>query len=68
MKLVFYIEVPPEEAAGMIGCNDTVTIQVESGNPGGEDGEFTEYMKDVLKEWYDTPRVILWEKEADNEK
>lgn len=51
LKLV--IDTPGERSAGIIGFTDEIEIKVESGDPGGEPGEFEEWIKDCLKEWYD---------------
>ena len=53
---------PGERAAGIIGFSDTITITVESGDPGGDDsGEhsFQEFMLTFLREWYDGATVEL---------
>ncbi len=57
-KIVFSIHVPEEPAAGMIGLNDTITVAVDSGDFGGDKGEFEDAMKEFLVSWYDTPRVV----------
>jgi len=57
---------PYDSAAGIIGFNDTVTITVESGDPGGdESGEysFKEFMLQSLREWYYEAGVKLQEEE-----
>lgn len=57
MKLTFEITFSGETDAGFVPFTDTVTVEVESGNPGGEPGEFTEYMRQSLQDWYGTPCV-----------
>lgn len=55
-KLVFDVYFPGDYSAGMLPFSDTVTIQCESGNFGGEDeGEysFKAAFLDFLREWYD---------------
>ena len=52
MTLVFDISVPSELAAGIRGMTDTVTVEVESGDPGGAPGEFESHMKEALEAWY----------------
>lgn len=49
----FQIECPSEYSAGIIGFSDMVTITIDSGDPGGNHGEFEEWMRDSLREWYD---------------
>lgn len=58
----FFIDCPGELAAGINSYTDTITIMVESGDPGGdESGEdsFCEFMRSALAEWYDGARVNL---------
>jgi len=50
---------PGEMSAGIIGFNDTITVIVDSGDPGGEPGEFEEYIREMLNEWYDGGSVVL---------
>lgn len=50
----FWIHVPSERAAGLPGIDDVITITVDSGDPGGVLGEFEEFMRESLAEWYDT--------------
>lgn len=59
MKYRFEIYSPMEEAAGFYGFTDTVEISVDSGDPGGEPGEFEKYLSSVLSEWYDGAKVTL---------
>jgi hypothetical protein len=63
MKLTFDVEGFSELAAGINGFTDKVTIVVESGDPGGEPGEFQEFMVLALNEWYDTAGVGLREEQ-----
>jgi hypothetical protein len=49
--------------AGITFYGDMVSITVHSGNPGGEHGEFTEYMRQALADWYDAPVATM---DADN--
>lgn len=53
----FTIFHPGELAAGIIGFTDTVTVSVESGDPGGYPGEFESFIQDCLREWYDGAKV-----------
>jgi hypothetical protein len=41
-----------EISAGIIPFSDTIRIIVESGDPGGGDNEFAEFMAYALREWY----------------
>ena len=49
----FVVEHPGERGAGILPFSDSIIIQVASGDPGGDDGEFEEHMRNALKEWYD---------------
>ncbi|MCO5195544.1 MAG: hypothetical protein M9930_19975 [Anaerolineae bacterium] len=42
---------------GIIPYTDMVTVAVLSGDPGGYDGEFEQYLIDVLADWFDGARV-----------
>lgn len=55
----FQIVSPDELAAGIVGFSDLITVTVESGDPGGEPGEFESFMIDCLREWYDGAKVEL---------
>ncbi len=46
-----------EIGAGLRSFTDEVTVSCKSGQWGGEPGEFEEYMRDCLKEWYDGAKV-----------
>jgi len=59
MKLIYQVYNPGEPGAGLSAYSDTVTVTVESGNPGGEPGEFAELMRQVICDWYDGSRVTL---------
>ena len=52
-EFVFVINHPGETGAGILPFSDTITIQVASGDLGGDDGEFEEFVRGTLKEWYD---------------
>lgn len=53
----FEIEHHGEWDAGIRPYSDTVVIQVVSGDPGGDEGEFEEHMRQALKDWYDGATV-----------
>jgi len=62
LTYVYKIDIPPEPAAGLRGLVDTVTVEVASGDPGGDltgDDSFGQYMLQVLRDWYDTSHVRL---------
>lgn len=52
MKLTFKINPHHEPEVGLDFYGDTVTIEVESGDPGGDPMEFAEYMRKRLADWY----------------
>lgn len=60
--LEFSVDMPSELSAGLRGFTDFVTITVESGDPGGEPGEFAQHVRDSLAEWFDGARVELVQK------
>ena len=58
----YEINHPGEYAAGIIGFSDTVTINIGSGDPGGDktgEDSFQEFMRQALLEWYDGASVDL---------
>lgn len=57
----YWICMPQDYSAGIIGFDDTVTIFIESGDPGGDAGEFAQHIKDALSAWYDGAMVTLLE-------
>jgi hypothetical protein len=60
MKKHFIVYHPGEAAAGIEPLNDTITVEVASGDPGGEPGEFEEAMVHSLSDWYDA-NCKIWE-------
>ena len=57
--LIFDVYDPGENASGIVGFADTVTVMVESGDPGGDVGDFDNAMLEALKEWYDGAGVSI---------
>ena len=55
-ELKFDVYHPGEVGAGIVGYTDAVTVTVEN-DPGGEDGEFEQYMRECVAEWFDGARV-----------
>jgi len=55
----YYYEVvaPGELGAGIRGFTDSVTVLLESGNPGGDPGDFAGHIRSVLREWYDGAKI-----------
>lgn len=66
LELVFKVNIPPDYSSGLNGVYDTIKVVVDSGDPGGEPGEFTEFMLGCLKDWYDTPNVMVLQPEGDS--
>jgi hypothetical protein len=58
-KYKFDIYFPGDTSAGLHSYTDEVEIIVDSGNPGGENEEFEEYMKQCISEWYDGSKVTI---------
>jgi len=50
-----------DEAAGFAGYTETVVITLDSGSPLGEPGQFAEYMRECLADWFDGATVRLAE-------
>jgi len=57
MKKTFQIYSSGEPNAGLAGVCDKVTIIVESGDPGGEPGEFSDFICQSLSDWYNGAAV-----------
>jgi len=57
----FHVEGHEELAAGIRGFTDKVTVIVDSGQPGGDEGQFEEWIRASLAEWYDGAAVENWE-------
>ena len=53
LRIQYIIHHPGEEGAGIRPYDEDVVIQVMSGDPGGDPGEFTEFMRDCLAQWFD---------------
>ena len=63
---VYDIYVPSEHGAGIRGYSDTVTITIDSGDPGGDEtgpDSFKEFMTASLKEWFDGAHVSTDDKQ-----
>ena len=58
---VFECDAPGDASVGIRSYRDTVTVTVESGDPGGSPGEFEEYMRESLQGWIDSGVVTLIE-------
>lgn len=59
MKISYDIYHHGERSAGINAFEDTVIIQIDSGDPGGEDGEFAEFMRQSLADWFDGAKVKI---------
>lgn len=64
-KYVFDVYMPDEPMAGLSGFTDTISVTVESGDPGGEPGEFGDCIKQALREWYDGAKITIREPEQE---
>jgi len=59
LALTFDVEHPGELQDGLRAYSDTVTVTVDSGDPGGSPDEFTEEMQKFLLGWFDGAAVGL---------
>lgn len=57
LKLTFDVSHSGEPGAGLTAYSDTVVVALESGEPGGEPGEFEQFMRDCLADWFDGAKV-----------
>ena len=55
----FQVYFPGETGAGLRSFSDVVRITVDSGDAGGDAGEFEEHMLAALGDWYPGARVTL---------
>ena len=62
-EYVFDIEHTGDFDAGLRPYNDRVTVTVGSGDPGGEPGEFSDYISTCLADWFNGAYVITDPKE-----
>jgi hypothetical protein len=58
-KIGFFVTHHGELAAGIRGYTDEVDIIINSGDPGGELGEFEQHMQECLSEWFDGATVTI---------
>lgn len=61
----FHIEFSGELSAGLRPYSDDVLVIVNSGDPGGEPGEFLEFLRTSLREWFDGAAVMTQDEYAD---
>jgi hypothetical protein len=54
---VYDVVMPSELAAGLHGYTETVTVILDSGDPGGTPGEFQLSLQQFLGEWFDGATV-----------
>ena len=59
LTLTFEVEHPGELASGMRGYSEKVTVIVDSGDPGGEPGEFRKLIQQSLSEWFKGANITL---------
>lgn len=57
--LKFAVSFSGECDAGLLPFSDEITVEIASGEPGGEPGEFADFLCEALAEWYDGASV--WE-------
>ncbi len=54
----FYINTRGDRSVGIWPVDDEITVTVDSGDPGGDEGEFEEFIMEALREWYDDPQGV----------
>lgn len=59
MKITFTITHPGEIGAGIRPFTDSATVELLSGHPGGDPGEFEEHLRSALADWFDGATVVL---------
>lgn len=57
LVLTFDVEHPGELQAGLRAYSDRVTVTVDSGDPGGDPGEFETFIQESLSQWFDGAAV-----------
>jgi hypothetical protein len=57
MRLTFDVIQPSELEAGTTGFTERITVVVDSGDPGGNSGEFERELCGFLREWYDGAKI-----------
>jgi hypothetical protein len=58
-RVQFYVYNPGEEGAGIAPYSDDITLRAMSGDPGGDPGEFDEFVRDCLAQWFDGAKVTI---------
>jgi hypothetical protein len=53
-----YVNTRGDRQVGIPSVDDEITITVQSGDPGGIDGEFEDFLAEALSEWYDEPGCV----------
>ena len=57
MVITYDVYAAPDDSS--FGYTDVIDIIIDSDNPGGEPGEFADFMRAALAEWYDGASVLL---------
>lgn len=60
-RYCYEVVAPGEPGAGIRGFTDSVMVLLESGNPGGDQGDFEGHLRAALSEWYDGAKVTQTE-------
>lgn len=53
----FMVDQPAELGAGLRGFTDEIFVVVDSGDPTGDEGDFADFIRQALAEWYDGAAV-----------
>lgn len=64
-EIVLHVNYAGDRAAGLRSMTDTLRIRCESGEWGGSEGEFQDFIKGAISEWYDGAHVAVAEVHAD---
>lgn len=60
LKLNYFVYHPGEQAAGLRSYTEDITVTIDSGDPGGDSGEFAQELRGFLAEWFDGATVTFW--------
>jgi hypothetical protein len=63
LKLEYVVIWSAEPGAGTYGGEENITIIIDSGDPGGEPGEFAADLGKFLAEWFDASVVTKEERQ-----
>lgn len=50
--ITLYVHTHGDKSVGIFPVDDEITVTIESGDPGGDEGEFEKYLCECVSEWY----------------